>query len=76
MGTCGGSFQKSTNAESPSALLVRGRVVRRRNFNHKELKEHKELKGGNEVREANVVTLCLKRAYQNDATENFSGSRT
>ena len=41
------------------------------NFSRKGRKERKEMEDGNGVRKANVVTLCLKRAYQTDEAENL-----
>ena len=39
-------------------------------------KERKEMEGGNGASAVNEVTLCSNHAYQNDATENHTGSRT
>ena len=42
---------------------------KRRNYDT--VSVYQPLKGGNGVREANVVTLCSKRANQIDAAENL-----
>ena len=65
------AFKNLKNAPNPSNLRVADEV-RRRNLSRK---ERKEMKGGNGESEANVVTLCSKRAKQNDAAENLHGWR-
>ena len=70
---CGGSLQKSLNAESPLVPLVRGRLrPPKKFFNHKEHKEHKEtsdaaenasLDGGSPLPQKNFLAAKIAKKF-------------